>query len=342
VTQVPATGTPAGGRRAFAGFILAAWTALLPSGCSRAPPSAASAEGFLLAIGSRGTSPGKLYKPRALALDAKTRSLFVVDRSGRIQQFDLEGRHLRQWRLPEYEQGQPVGIAVEKDGSLLVSDSHYHRVLRFSPDGERITHSWGSEGTGPGQFTFGRDVVVDSEGAVYVGDYGGLNDRIQKFSPDGSFLLEWGRPGEAPGEFQRPQGMAVERRGAEESILVADCANHRVQRFTTGGKWLWSFGALGTGPGEMRFPFSVAVDEGGDIYVCEWGNHRIQRFDPEGRSLGTLGRGGHGEGELYNPWDIAVGPDGRLYVADCENHRIQVFRREALLAARHGNAEASR
>ncbi|MBI4604373.1 MAG: hypothetical protein HY721_20630 [Planctomycetes bacterium] len=280
----------------------------------------------LLVVGSKGTSPGKLLHPRALAVDPGTNRLYAVDRSGRVQLFTAEGTHVLEWRLPEHKQGQPVGIAVEADGSVLVSDTHYHRILRYAPGGSRIIAQWGSEGTGPGQFTFVRDVAVDSEGCVYAGDYGGLNDRIQKFTRGGDLLLEWGGRGEEPGRFQRPEGMAVERRGAGETILVADCANHRVQRFTRDGRLVAVIGRLGRGAGELRYPQSVAVGRDGSLFVSEWGNNRIQRFDAAGRSLGTWGAPGRAEGELSTPWDIATGPDDRIYVADYGNHRVQVLR----------------
>jgi DNA-binding beta-propeller fold protein YncE len=277
-------------------------------------------------VGSHGAALGRFSEPRAIAVDPGTGRFYVADRSGRIQLFERDGKPVLEWRLPEYRQGQPVGLAVEAAGTLLVSDSHYHRLLRYAADGSRVLATWGSEGKGPGQLTFGRDVVVDSAGSIYAGDYGGLNDRILKFSPAGEFILEWGGKGGAPGKFERPQGMAVERRpGGEEAILVADCANHRVQRFTPEGKWLSSFGSLGEGPGELKYPMGIAVGGDGSIYVSEWGNNRVQRFDASGRHAGFWGRPGRAEGELATPWEIAAGPGDRLYIADCGNHRIQAF-----------------
>jgi len=266
-------------------------------------------------------------------VSVKTGAFHVADKTGRIQGFDAAGKLLCEWSLPDVQYGQPVGIALESDGNLLVNDSHYHRILRYSPDGSKLLASWGSEGTGPGQFTFGRDIVVDSEGFIYAGDYGGGNDRIQKFSRDGRFILEWGGMGTEPGKFQRPQGMAVEKRGGDELLLVADAVNHRIQRFTMEGQWISSFGRLGQEDGALRYPYSVAVGADGTVFVCEYGNHRIQRFDPDGKSLGSWGRAGHGEGELAHPWDVAVGPDDRLYIADCENDRVQVIRWPAEIVA---------
>ncbi len=279
----------------------------------------------LQVVGGKGFTPGKFLKPRAIAVDIEG-NFYVADRKGYINYFDARGQVVRRWEMPEHEFGAPVGLAIEADGSLLVSDSHYSRILRYSPGGEEELARWGSRGKGPGQLTWGRDVVVDSEGLIYVGDYGGMNDRILKFSPRGEFLLEWGRPGEGDGEFRKVQGMTIEPRGDEEFLLVADSVNHRIQRFTLVGDFVASIGSVGRGPGEFRYPQSVAVDSAGDIYVCEWGNNRIQKLTANGEFLGFWGSPGREVGQLYTPWDIEIGVDDRIYVVDYGNHRVQILR----------------
>lgn len=286
-----------------------------------------------LVTGGHGSSSGRFHSPRAVAVDPRSNRFFVVDRTGRIQAFEHDGRLALEWRLPEWAQGQPVGIFVDSDGTILVNDSHYHRILRYSADGAQILSRWGKEGKGPGEFTFGRDVVADSQGFIYAGDYGEGNDRIQKFTADGGFVRQWGRVGSAPGEFQRPQGMAIDTSGGRETLWVTDAANHRLQHFTLDGELLGVMGSLGRGPGELRFPYSVAAGGDGTVYVCEWGNNRVQRLDSSGRSLGSWGEGGRDPGQLSTPWDIARGPDGRFYVADFGNHRVQGFQWPASLAA---------
>ncbi len=312
--------------------VVSAALALTESGCGGAsaddgafgaPPD--------LVVGELGIGPAQFKFPRCVTIDPRSGRFWVVDRTGRIQLFTPDGELITSWETPEHEFGQPVGLAVDRDGTLLVSDSHYHRVLRYRPDGSEILARWGSKGTGPGQITFGRDVAVDAAGNVYVGDYGGMNDRVQKFSPAGEFLLEWGRQGTGDGEFDRVQGMTIDPgtgRGDRETVLVADCCNHRVQRFDTAGRFLGTFGTLGTAPGELRYPSSVAVLADGSILVSEWGNNRVQKFDANGRSIGTWGRPGRSIGELATPWDVEVAPTKggeRIFVVDYGNHRLQVF-----------------
>jgi DNA-binding beta-propeller fold protein YncE len=298
---------------------------LVVAGCSRRATDPVSRAPELV-VGSAGRGLGQFEFPRAVTVDAERGRFWVVDRAGRIQLFAAGGAAVCAWKVPLTENGAPVGLHVDRDGTLLVMDSHYQRILRYPPEGGEILASFGSKGKGPGQFTFGRDVIADSDGNIYAGDYGGDNDRIQKFTSEGVFVREWGSQGDAPGQFSKMQGMTIETIGGVEFILVADQCNHRVQRFDCDGNFVASFGTLGTGPGELRFPSGVAVDAAGDIYVSEWGNNRVQKFDTDGNSLGVWGGPGEDLGELKTPWDVEVGSDDRIYVVDYGNHRVQAFR----------------
>ena len=106
-------------------------------------------------------------------------------------------------------------------------------------------------GPGPGEFGWVTDVAEDSRRqSIYVSEYGD-NDRIQKFSPDGEFLLQWGGTGEEPGQFRRPQSMAIDD---QDRIWVADACNHRIQVFDSEGKLIKHWGEEGSAPGNCTIP----------------------------------------------------------------------------------------
>lgn len=273
--------------------------------------------------GRQGIRPGELEKPRAIAIDAHDR-VYLVDMTARIQVYDVDGRYLHGWKTPESKNGRPTGLTVARSGRLLVPDTHYYRVLVYEPDGTAVTEATlgGDMGRGPGQFGWVTDVVEDSLGNLYVSQYGD-HDRIQKFSPEGKFLLEWGGSGEQPGQFRRPQSMAVD---GDDHLWVADSCNHRIQQFDGQGKLLRLWGGEGSAPGQLYYPYGIALDGEGHVYVCEYGNHRVQKFTREGRSLGCWGESGRGPGQLNNPWAIAFDSQGRLHVLDSNNHRVQRVR----------------
>ncbi len=247
--------------------------------------------------------------------------MFVVDKTARIQRFSPDGEFETSWRTPESENGQPTGITVDAKGRVLVADSHYHRILIYDRDGEEQAR-FGVGGTGPGQFDLVAKAVVDGEGNVYVGEYGGAS-RISRFSPNFEYLGTFGESQESGAALSRPQSMAFDKEG---TLWVADSCNHRICRFSREGKLLSSFGGSGREPGKMQYPYGVALCEDGTLLVAEFGNNRLQRFDRTGRSLETWGGPGTQPGQMLDTWSVAVGKGGRVYVVDARNHRVQMFR----------------
>ncbi len=70
----------------------------------------------------------------------------------------------------------------------MVADTHYFQVLVYSPDGKLLRKLGGVKGEKPGEFGFVTGTAQDSQGNVYISEYGEF-DRIQKFAPDARFLL---------------------------------------------------------------------------------------------------------------------------------------------------------
>ena len=272
--------------------------------------------------GIHGRKPGWVHKPRGAAFDAEDH-LYLADLTDRIQVFDRDGKFLRHWNTPEFNVDGPSGLTVDRYGRLLVADTHFYRVLVYDKDGKILFQLGdGVQGTAHGQFNYPTDVVIDKAGNFYVSEYG-ENDRIQVFSPEGTWLRQWGGHGYEPGEFLRPRAMAIDD---QDRIYVADSANNRIQVFDTQGKLLRLWGDRGDAPGELYYPFDVAIGPDHCLYVVEFGNHRVQKFTLDGKSLGVWGEAGRGPGQLFNPWALAVDSQGAVSVIDSNNHRVQRFR----------------
>lgn len=302
----------------FAAGLAVAWFALAALGVAGCDGRALTPGKPDLVWGRRGIGAGRLQKPRAFCIDGEDR-LYIVDMTARIQVFDADGAFLRQWKTPAHENGRPTGISIDRRGRVVVADTHYYRLLFYSPEGELLQTLGGINGQGPGEFGWVTDVAQDSQGNYYVSEYGEW-DRIQKFSPEGKYLLEWGGHGDGPGQFSRPQSMAVD---ALDRVWIADACNHRIQVFDGQGKFLFGWGKKGTAPGDLSYPYSLAFDLQGNLLICEYGNHRVQKLTPEGESLGCWGAEGRQPGELFNPWAVVCDSRGRIHVLDTNNHRVQ-------------------
>jgi DNA-binding beta-propeller fold protein YncE len=274
-----------------------------------------------LVWGKRGVQPGDLVKPRAVAIDSQDH-LYIVDWTARIQVFDRDGNYLGlTWTTPDYRNGRPSGLSIDRDGNLLVSDSHYHCLRIYSPAGELLRTIGGAAGTEPGQLGYVSDALQDCDGNYYVAEFGD-NQRLSKFDQAGKFVKCWGGPGSEAGEFSRVRALAL---GPDGLLYAADACNHRIQVFTRDGQFVRMWGKQGTRKGDLSYPYDLAFSPGETpyLYVVEYGNNRVQKFTPTGESLGTCGGPGREPGRFAGPWALTVDSRGRVHVIDSENDRVQ-------------------
>jgi ABC-type Fe3+ transport system permease subunit len=196
----------------------------------------------------------------------------------------------------------------------------------------------GSRGVGPGHFNKPRSVVCDRDDNLYVVD---MTGRVQKFDPDGRFILQWQMPETDRG---RPKGMGLDSDGL---ILVVEPHYQRINHFTPEGRLVRQWGRHGTNAGEFILPRGVVQNARGEFFVSEYTLvERVQRFSSGGVSnapmlLGGWGGPGLEPGRFNRPEGLALGPDEAVYVADSCNHRIQVFTADGRLLRAHGRAGAA-
>jgi len=143
----------------------------------------------------------------------------------------------------------PHGFHVDHEGNIWVTDAPFtlppgiegkgHIVVKFSPEGDRLMTlgTPGVTGTDESHFNMPSDVHVAPNGDIFVADgHGGeSNGRIVKFDANGNYLMDWGTPGSAPGQFNAPHGLAMDSRGR---LFVADRGNNRIQIFDQNGNLL--------------------------------------------------------------------------------------------------------
>jgi DNA-binding beta-propeller fold protein YncE len=311
-------------REQFAVFRRWRWIAVMMVAVSLAGLSGCERSGNTPQIvwGRRGLQPGDIVRPRAIAIDGDDH-LYIVDFTARIQVYDSEGRYLGPtWTPPDFRNGRPSGLSINRDGNLIVSDSHYHCFRIYDSEGRELRHFGGNAGPEPGQFGYVSDVVQDADGNYFISEFG-PNERITKLDADGRLIKCWGAKGIEPGQFNRIRALAL---GPDGMLYVADACNHRVQAFSPDGRFVRMFGEPGPGVGQFSYPYDLAFAPDGTLYVAEYDNHRVQKFTKEGQSLGVWGGPGREPGKLHNPWALAVDSKGRVHVVDTENHRVQRIR----------------
>jgi len=188
----------------------------------------------------------------------------------RIQKFSSDGRFVGSNPLQFY---YPTGIGFnKKNGKLYVCDQDNHKIQILGTD-LTLHCSFGSEGSGNGQFNYPYNIAFDRSGDVYVADKD--NHRIQVFTPEGQYVRMIGSgEGAGPGELCKPAGVAIDG----DQVYVAEDDNYRVSVFNTEGKFLKSFGHKREAKAQFQVPRSVHVNKAGFILVADRDNGRIKVF----------------------------------------------------------------
>ena len=168
----------------------------------------------------------------------------------------------------------------------------------------------GGKGRGKGQFDSPTAMAVDRNGNILVADTG--NGRIEKFSPNGTFL-------KSIGKFEALNGIAIDRDG---NIYVAEIGSkHSVQKLDPYGKFIAEWKGVG-----FYGPRRITIGPDDSIYVVDSGHNRIVKFSPDGQVLASWGSEGSGDGQFKGLSSVAIDPtNNKVYVADPLNRRIQVF-----------------
>lgn len=220
---------------------------------------------------------------------------------------------------------KPLGVAINQRGEVVVTEAGGGPCVSvFSQSGEKL-RSFGTQGSGEGQFNNFRGVAIDSEGNILVADT--WNHRIQKFTSEGRFLTTVGALGKGPLQFTYPTGVTV--CPSNNKVYVVDEFNNRVQVLNPDLSFSYSFGKSGGFGGQFYYPRSIAFDSTGKVYVTDTNNHRIQVFTAEGEFLRMFGTHGQEEGELRQPRGLAIDTStDMVYVGEGENHRVSVFTSE--------------
>ena len=256
-----------------------------------------------------------------------------------ILEFDLEGNVVESFGSGMFI--WPHGIDVDQDGNVWVTDAvsaartpegtRGHQVIKFSPDGEVLMTlgTPGVPGDGPYSFNAPSDVVVADNGDIFVADGHGsnTNNRVVKFSSDGTFIKTWGQTGYGPGEFRTLHAIAIDSRGR---VFVGDRSNNRIQIFDQDGNFLSRWTQFGR-------PSGIFFDENDQIYVADSESDDVQNPGWEmGIRIGDARTGWVNAFVLY-PWGdprettgngaefVAVDRDGNLYGGEPRPRTLQKY-----------------
>ena len=257
-----------------------------------------------------------------------------------ILKFDLKGNVVKSFGGGLFI--WPHGLDVDREGNVWVADAvapkktppgkRGHQVIKFSPEGKVLLTlgTPGVAGSGPTNLNAPSDVVVATNGDIFVADshsFDAGNNRVVKYSKDGKFIKAWGKTGYAPGEFRMAHSIAIDLQGR---VFVADRGNNRIQIFDQEGKFLAQWTQFGR-------PSGITFDDKGQIYVTDSESDDVQNPGWEmGIRIGDAKTGWVSSFILY-PWGdprevegtgtefVAVDREGNLYGGEPRPRRIQKY-----------------
>jgi serine/threonine-protein kinase len=271
--------------------------------------------------------------------------------------------------VPSIEFLSPDGIAVESDGTLIITDCDDHRIYLVDTAGAVTAYGVGSGGIdngfagdgGPAQkarYSCPAGVAVDDRGDIYVSDHG--NNRVRMIDPSGivTTVAGSGPAGVNQGDYAGDGGPATDARlsepvgvavGGDGSLYIADRDNAAVRVVapngiirTVAGTSVSGYSGDG-GPGtqaKLSDPENIVVDRRGRVFFTDQINERIRMIDLDGTITTVAGTGDAGDdgdggpatdAMLDEPYGLAIDPAGNLYVADSSGARVQRIARDGVI-----------
>ncbi len=218
------------------------------------------------------------------------------------------GGHMKIYKVPDTLPSGVTNTSTDQPGDQPPQEAASANIFQGT-----------GEGTLPGQFKNPRGLAVDAKGFIFVADY--FNARVQKFAPDGKFLLTFGTKGEDAGQFKEPNSVVVDDSG---NLYVTDGLSYKLLKFDGEGNLIKEWTKTSQPALDFYGPRDLAFGPNKKLYIIDQGHTNITVFDLSSESFKVFGSGGSGDGQFNEATGIGIG-GGMVFVADRDNHRVQVF-----------------
>ncbi|XP_066297856.1 tripartite motif-containing protein 3-like [Branchiostoma lanceolatum] len=206
----------------------------------------------------------------------QTDGTIVVRSLKEVKTFSPSGELLHKFPLGEYCP-KPYGLAVQRDGRVVVADYGKHSIFMFEADGTLVKQV-GGQGRGEGQFNQPYFVCVDKEDNIIVSDKD--NDRVQVFDKNLNFQHKFGQKSRQPQDMWGPNGVSADSKGNIVLVNIGEVSEvggvehgKKLQVFRPDGTWVATISSDGD---KLKKPHGVAVTEDGHVFVA--GDHCIRKY----------------------------------------------------------------
>ncbi len=288
---------------------------------------------FVSQFGSKGAGNEQFSQVYGIAVDAVNGWVYAVDGAGRVEKSNLAGTYISQFNAGG-TLNEPRQVTVAPNSDVLVMNARNHECDVFSDTG-KLLFTFGSQGTGNGQFTDDpRGVSVSQNGnLVFVTDSGGKRVEVFTLTSNGtnytSAAFAYTIPsGTSAGKFTGPRGLTTT---ADGHLVLTDEWGFGLHEFTftaTGATATRNlFETAPPVPG-VDSPRGVQVAANGQIYIVDYWNQRIEYLNANGTGAASFGFRGNPsqKGAINFAWSAAIQPGtGDIFVANRESNQVEIF-----------------
>jgi peptidylamidoglycolate lyase len=251
-----------------------------------------------------------------VAIDSKG-NIYALQRGdpSQVMVFDPNGKFLYAWGDGAFM--VPHGLRVDDHDNVWITDLGFHQVFKFNNRG-RLLMVLGTKGiagnndsrdalNGPS------DMVVASNGDIFVSDGESSNARIVHFSSSGRLIKFWGTKGAGPAELDVPHSIVMDR---QKRLYVANRSNKRIEIFSRSGAYL---GQISNGD----TPYGLFMAKNGILYVVDGtqGSEHLTVLDTRDNKLLARVDG------LVGAHMVAVDRGGNVYVSEVRGRSVKKFLR---------------
>ncbi|XP_019633706.1 PREDICTED: tripartite motif-containing protein 2-like [Branchiostoma belcheri] len=194
-----------------------------------------------------------------------------------VMRFSPSGELKNEFPLREHCT-KPYGLAVQRNGRVVVADNVKHCVFLFEANGTMVKQV-GGQGKRR-KFDTPGFVCVDKEDNIIVSDK--LNHRVQVFDRNLDFRHKFGQKGRQPHDMFGPMGVTADSRGnivlaniGEKSDVGGVEHGKKLQVFRPDGTWVSTISSDGD---KLKVPCGVAVTEDGHVFVADAKDHCIRKY----------------------------------------------------------------
>lgn len=242
----------------------------------------------------------------------------------------------------------PVGLAIDLQGRIIISDTELHKVKRYDPKTNMVETIAGNgqEGDNVGsaltaQFNSPRGLAVNSKGEIFIAD--AQNNKIKKITTNGMVVLvagtktagtQDGKASEA--QFSLPSSLVFDSQG---SLFITDATNNLIRKLDTKNIVTTVAGVPGGGyldgpaiSAKFRIPTGITIDQSGNLYISDFNNARIRKIDTQKNVTTIIGTGAFGyvdgpasKAQVGLVFALTISPNNELFFTESFNHVIRKY-----------------